>query len=77
MSSTARSLYPTPRFRVRDISERHGQPRFDLIFVDDESGVERYSESVWDTEAQAQIQASMLDEAQARPVHWDVVSHKH
>ena len=49
-------------------------PRFDLIFDDFENAVERYSESVWDTQAQAQIQADMLDEAQARPVHWDVVS---
>ena len=48
-------------------------PRFDLIFDDFENAVERYSESVWETEAQAQIQATMLEEAQARPVHWDVV----
>lgn len=76
MSSTARSLAPIQRFRVRDISEHYGQPRFDLVFYDVDGRVERYSESVWDTEAQAQIQAAMLDEAQARPVHWDVLPSK-
>lgn len=73
MSSSGRPSYPTLRFRVRDISEQYGQPRFDLVFEDVDSGVERYSESVWETEAQAQIQASMLEEALARPAHWDVV----
>ncbi len=74
MPSHARNIYPQQRFRVRDISQDYGMPRFDLIFDDFENAVERYSESVWDTQAQAQIQADMLDEAQARPVHWDVVS---
>ncbi len=60
MPSHARNIYPQQRFRVRDISQDYGMPRFDLIFDDFENAVERYSESVWDTQAQAQIQADML-----------------
>lgn len=73
MPSHALNIYPPQRFRVRDVSQHKGLPRFDLIFDDFENAVERYSESVWETEAQAQIQATMLEEAQARPVHWGVV----
>lgn len=76
MSNTARCLYPAKRFRVRDISAHYDEPRFDLVFDDEENGVERYSESVWDTEPQAQIQATMLEDAQVRPVHWDVLQVK-
>lgn len=73
MSFPVKHLDPLPRFRVRDISAEYGQPCFDLVFVDEEAGVERYSESVWHSEAEAMIQAAMLEAAQARPAHWDVL----
>lgn len=73
MSLAAKYLQPQPRFRVRDVSAEYGLPCFDIVYADEEAGVERYSESVWHSEAEAMIQASMLEAANARPAHWDVI----
>lgn len=61
------------RFQVRDLSEHYDSPTFDIIFHDRENGVERYSEAIWTSPEQATIEAKRLDEAQLRPVHWDVI----
>jgi len=60
------------RFQVRDISAQYGGPTFDLVFHDAESSVVRYSEAVWDSKAQAQVEAERLEASRACPVHWDV-----
>lgn len=60
------------RFQVRDISGHYDEPTFDIIFHDDENGVERYSEAVWNCKEQAVLEAERFDEAQLRPVHWEI-----
>ena len=60
------------RFQVRDVSAYYDEPAFDVIFHDDENGVERYSIEMWDTHKDA-AKAADLHEARAdRPTDWDV-----
>lgn len=61
------------RFVVRDISDQYQAPTFDLIFRDQEHGVERCSDSVWSTYEQASAAAGAMDAADRRPVHWGVL----
>lgn len=63
---------PPRRFQVRDISQSYDGPTFDVIFHDDEYGVERYSEAIWSTRAEAQAAADQLEAAGKRPTHWDI-----
>ncbi|SEJ51289.1 hypothetical protein SAMN04244579_04648 [Azotobacter beijerinckii] len=74
-TAIAQSNHPR-RFSVRDLSERYDSPTFDIIFHDRENGVERYSEAIWTSPEQAAIEAKRLDEAQLRPVHWDIYREK-
>ncbi|ASL28201.1 hypothetical protein ACG10_19190 [Azotobacter chroococcum] len=59
------------RFQVRDISAQYGWPTFDLVFHDAESSVVRCSEAIWDSEAQALVEAERLEASHACPVHWE------
>ncbi|WP_047229933.1 hypothetical protein [Pseudomonas brassicacearum] len=61
------------RFIVRDISDQYETPTFDLIFRDQEHGVERCSDSVWSSHEQASVAAEALEKADRRPVHWGVL----
>ncbi|GLE84057.1 hypothetical protein VNPA120661_43770 [Pseudomonas aeruginosa] len=61
------------RFVVRDISAQYEAPTFDLIFRDQEHGVERCSDSVWSSHEQASLAAEALEKAGRRPVHWGVL----
>lgn len=61
------------RFVVRDISDQYEAPTFDLIFRDQEHGVERCSDSVWSSHEQASVAAEALEKADRRPVHWGVL----
>lgn len=61
------------RFYVRDISNEYAAPTFDLIFRDQEHGVERCSDSVWSSHEQASVAAEALERADRRPVHWGVL----
>jgi hypothetical protein len=61
------------RFQVRDISSAYGVLTFDVVFCDDEFGVVRCSESVYDCHAQAVSVAEMLEQHRATPLHWAVV----
>jgi hypothetical protein len=61
------------RFVVRDISDQYEAPTFDLIFRDQEHGVERCSDSVWSSHEQALVAAEALEKADRRPVHWGVL----
>lgn len=61
------------RFVVRDISDQYETPTFELIFRDQEHGVERGSDSVWSSHEQASLAAEALDKADRRPVHWGVL----
>lgn len=72
MKASAMSQSFTRRFQVRDISAQYGGPTFDLVFHDAESSVVRYSEAVWDSEAQARVEAERLEASHVCPVHWEV-----
>lgn len=61
------------RFIVRDISDQYETPTFDMIFRDQEHGVERCSDSVWSSHEQASVAAEALEKADRRPVHWGVL----
>ena len=61
------------RFVVRDISDQYEAPTFDLIFRDQEHGVERCSDSVWSSHEQASVAAEALEKADRHPVHWGVL----
>lgn len=58
------------RFAVRDLSERYGKPTFDILFRDEDQGVVRCSEKLWDCPAQAAAAADHLERQQHRPSHW-------
>ncbi|MBB3105419.1 hypothetical protein [Azomonas macrocytogenes] len=60
-------------FLVRDVSDHYGTPTFDLLYHDLENGVLRCSEQVWDSSAQAEIDAERLANSQLAPLHWEVL----
>ena len=64
---------PHQRFRVRDISAWFERPTFDILFFDEEAGVERCSTAVWDDRILAEVEASRMDRTGYRPSHWDVL----
>lgn len=72
-------MKPLRKFQVRDVSSffcKDNRPAFDIVFHDDESRVQRYSDKTYHSKDDAEVVMNDYEVKNYRPTHWVIMLSK-